>query len=432
MMETFKRFLLLLAATVLTTAVQAQVINGDLNHNGELDVDDVTLLIDGYLTGETEAVKPTVNPYMVDNSLVAGTWYYSKMNSTTLNADGTMGGSLEGTGYTYKYMPFQKHILLYNPDGSFALEDVVLKLTADTLVLKLPDGTCDVLTRTQPKEYVSSIELSQTSVEMDLNTSVQLRVAVYPTYADDPRVSWSSSNDEVAEVDDNGMVYARSNGTATITCEALDGSGAKATCEVDVSHARVDLGLSVKWATMNIGAKSPKKYGSKYAWGETQPKNYYNWSTYDWGNPKEGGLTKYNTSSDYGIVDNKTALDPADDIAHVNWGEPWRMPTVEEWQELMDQCTWTLEMIDEDEEAYGYRVTSKVNGNSILLPCGGCSFDNYLSWYKGDMGYYWSKSLDITDSQWAYCLIFSGSSNPRLKCDKTLRYCGLSVRAVCP
>jgi hypothetical protein len=306
-----------------------------------------------------------------------------------------------------------------------------------TITCKAADGsgveaTCKVVVRGNP---VTNITLLPSTLTLEAGKTKYISATVTPSNATNKNLTWKSSDTSVATVSagvSGANVTAQGVGTATITCEALDGSGAKATCEVDVSHARVDLGLSVKWATMNIGAKSPKKYGSKYAWGETQPKNYYNWSTYDWGNPKEGGLTKYNTSSDYGIVDNKTALDPADDIAHVNWGEPWRMPTVEEWQELMDQCTWTLEMIDEDEEAYGYRVTSKVNGNSILLPCGGCSFDNYLSWYKGDMGYYWSKSLDITDSQWAYCLIFSVSSNPRLKCDKTLRYCGLSVRAVCP
>ena len=415
---------------LMAVTAKAQVINGDLNHNGDLDVDDVTLLIDGYLTGETEAIKPTVNPYMVDNSLVAGTWYYSKMNSTTLNADGTMGGSLEGKGYTYKYMPFQKHILLYNPDGSFALEDVVLKLTADTLVLKLPDGTCDVLTRTQPKEYVSYIELSQTSVGIYSGSRVQLTATVYPAYADDSRVSWSSSDRWVAAVDNDGIVYAKSSGTATITCEALDGSGVKATCTVTVKpitngHDYVDLGLSVMWATMNVGANAPEEYGDYFAWGETKPKTDYSWETYKWCEGKYNTLTKYCIDSDYGTVDNKTVLDLEDDAAHANWGGTWRMPTLEEWRELTNNCTWEWTA---RYDVFGCKVTGP-NGNSIFLPAAGYRWRGYLD-YSGDVGYFWSSSLYSNDDSTAFSLFFDSGST---YCGNVYyRGNGRSVRAVCP
>ena len=138
-MKPFQRFLLLLAAIVLTTTVQAQVINGDLNHNGDLDVDDVTLLIDGYLTGETESFKPTVNPYMVDNSLIAGTWLSDK-GQLTFHENGSLGGFYEGLGYTYKFMPFQKHILLYNESSASVAEMKLLELTDETMSL-LYEGT---------------------------------------------------------------------------------------------------------------------------------------------------------------------------------------------------------------------------------------------------------------------------------------------------
>ncbi len=421
---------LLLAATVLTTAVQAQVINGDLNHNGELDVDDVTLLIDGYLTGETESLKPTVNPYMVDNSLIAGTWYSSKTNSTIFNADGTFGGMLQGL--TYKYMPFQKHILMYGPDGSFAQANVVLELTADSMLLKWPDGTCHLMTRTQPKEYVSSIELSQTSVEMAPNTSVQLTATVYPAYADDKSVSWSSSDKRVATVD-NGTVYAHHVGTATITCEALDGSGVKDTCFVTVKpynngYEYVDLDLSVKWATMNIGANAPEDYGDYFAWGETEPKDYYDWSTYKWCEGSDDTLTKYCTSSKYGTVDNKTTLKLSDDAAHANWGGTWRMPTLDEIKELRDNCSWEWTT---QKGVEGYKVTGP-NGNSIFLPAAGSRWDGNLGG-AGKYGYCWSSSLGPYYDGNAYHLFFNsrGTYLP-FGVDYDSRSGGHSVRAVCP
>ena len=426
-MKTIFKSVVLLAAIVLSSGSQAQVINGDLNHNGDLDVDDVTLLIDGYLTGETEAIKSTVNPYMVDNSLIAGTWYSSKTNSTIFNADGTFGGMLQGL--TYKYMPFQKHILMYGPDGSFAQENVVLELTADSMLLKWPDGTCHLMTRTRPKEYVSSIELSQTSVWMNPDASVQLTATIYPADADDPRVSWSSSNERVATVD-NGAVYAHHSGTATITCEALDGSGVKATCFVTVKpitngHDYVDLGLSVMWATMNVGANAPEEYGDYFAWGETEPKDSYRWKTYKWCEGSDDTMTKYCTRSKYGTVDNKTVLDLEDDAAHANWGGTWRMPTVVELTELEEMCNWEWTT---QNGVNGMKVTGP-NGNSIFLPAAGNRWNDFLA-LAGDYGYYWSSSLYPSYDNDAYKLNFYSpcaywSSNDS-------RYDGQSVRAVCP
>ena len=97
-------------------------------------------------------------------------------------------------------------------------------------------------------------------------------------------------------------------------------------------HEYVDLGLpsGLKWATCNVGASSPEVYGGYYAWGETEEKSSYSWSTYKWCNGSYDTMTKYCTSSSYGTVDNKTTLDPQDDVAHVKWGGRWRMPTLEE------------------------------------------------------------------------------------------------------
>ena len=190
-------------------------------------------------------------------------------------------------------------------------------------------------------------------------------------------------------------------------------------------HAYVDLGLSVKWATCNVGANNPEEYGNYYAWGETTPKTTYDWSTYKWCNGSDDTMTKYCTDSDYGTVDNKTVLDPKDDAASVNMGGSWRMPTIEEQQELINECTWTWTTRN---SVKGYLVTSKINGNSIFLPAAGYRGSSGLH-DAGSFGYYWSSSLSTYYSDDAYYLYFN-SDDVSWSYDN--RYCGLSVRGVCP
>ena len=132
---------------------------------------------------------------------------------------------------------------------------------------------------------------------------------------------------------------------------------------VENNHEYVDLGLSVKWATCNVGATRAEEYGDYFAWGETQAKSTYNWSTYKWSNDYIT-RSKYNTKMGYGTIDNKTQLDFSDDAARVNWGGNWRMPTDVEITELYEQCTWTEIALN---GVKGYKVTSKINGNTLLF-----------------------------------------------------------------
>lgn len=158
-------------------------------------------------------------------------------------------------------------------------------------------------------------------------------------------------------------------------------------------HEYVDLGLSVKWATCNVGASSPEESGDYFAWGETIPKSEHTWENYkfhvsgdSWENVT---FSKYSTRSDRGAVDNKTCLDYGDDAARVNWEGSWRLPTRAELNELLTECTWTWTT---QGGKNGYVVTSKTNGNSIFLPAAGYRFGADL--YYGDSdGYYWSSSL---------------------------------------
>ena len=191
-------------------------------------------------------------------------------------------------------------------------------------------------------------------------------------------------------------------------------------------HEYVDLGLSVKWATCNVGATSPEEYGDYFAWGETTPKTTYNWTTYKYCNGTYDSMTKYCINPDYGTVDNKTTLELSDDAAHVNWGGSWRMPTAAEQDELRNtnNCTWTWTT---QNGVNGYKVTSKKNGNSIFLPAAGYRGSSDLK-NAGSYGNYWSSSLRTVSSSSAYDWSFNSSNVDRLYYQ---RYCGLSVRAVC-
>lgn len=156
----------------------------------------------------------------------------------------------------------------------------------------------------------------------------------------------------------------------------------------------VNLGLpsGIKWATHNVGATKPGEYGSYYAWGETEEKEYYDWSTYKWCNGSENTITKYCTDSNYGSVDNRIELDLEDDVASVKWGGSWRMSTFVEVQELLIYCTWRRATLN---GVTGYYVTG-LNGNSIFLPATGYRYGDRVE-ARGSYGYYWSSSLSKND-----------------------------------
>lgn len=163
----------------------------------------------------------------------------------------------------------------------------------------------------------------------------------------------------------------------------------------------VDLGLSVKWASMNVGAKKATDFGTYYAWGETQPKEFYSWATYSWSKGDSQYLTKYSTT------DRRTQLAPVDDAAHTNWGGKWRMPTVDEYEELTDpdKCTWEWTTKD---GVNGYKVTGKKTGNSIFLPITGFRYYGKTQ-FRGIYGIYWSSTLYSSNPNKVWCLEFNFS-----------------------
>ena len=179
------------------------------------------------------------------------------------------------------------------------------------------------------------------------------------------------------------------------------------TSNTENGHQYVDLGLSVKWATCNVGTTKPEGYGDYFAWGETRSKSYYNGSSYSY-------------------YDNPTTLPLSADAARANWGGQWRMPTIDEFEELRNNCTWKWTT---QNGVNGYKVTSNSNGNYIFLPAAG--YRDLGSLYgAGDYGYYWSSSAYGPNySTTALYLYFYSTWKDR---KNDYKAAGRSVRPVCP
>ena len=199
----------------------------------------------------------------------------------------------------------------------------------------------------------------------------------------------------------------------------------------------VDLGLSVKWATFNLGASAPEENGDYFACGETEPKAKYGWAQYKWGNGENKALTKYCNKAAYGVdgfTDNLTQLLPEDDAAHVNWGGNWRMPTAAEFDELINNCTIEKSTMN---GVNGYLLTSKINGNSIFLPMAGYyNFDLASNKHQGNRTtcYYWSVDMMYRNTVYtninAYNLNSGSTEDGGLIIGNNTRRCGFPIRPV--
>lgn len=198
----------------------------------------------------------------------------------------------------------------------------------------------------------------------------------------------------------------------------------------------VDLGLSVKWATCNIGAGVPEQFGGFYAWGETEEKETYLWQGYG---HNTSGHTNWEGCNKYQIKDGqkrgvwydgstfcgdgKQTLESVDDVATQLWGEGWRIPTVAEYQELLTQCTWKWVS---DGYKKGYEVSRL--GRSIFIPAAGLAYgDAYYG--TGSYGYYWTNSVTEFYTNYAYSL-YINMNEKEVGFDE--RCYGLTIRPVCP
>lgn len=199
-------------------------------------------------------------------------------------------------------------------------------------------------------------------------------------------------------------------------------------------HATVDLGLpsGTLWAACNIGADNPEEAGDYFAWGETAEKKTYRWENYKfYGGFNDEALvntvTKYNLYEGWGEVDGKRELDPEDDAATVNWGELWQMPSMEQFEELINpeytSSSWTT-----INNVTVRKITSKSNGKSIYLPAAGLMDPTLMN--DGSQGLYWSRMLHTGNPTSARYLTFYTTSDIYDTGYGLLRTQGLPVRPV--
>lgn len=197
-------------------------------------------------------------------------------------------------------------------------------------------------------------------------------------------------------------------------------------------HDWVDLGLpsGTLWATCNVGASAPEEYGNYFAWGETtqQSDNAFNWESYKYANGEFDELTKYCSQSNLGndgYIDTYTELFPSDDAATANWGTGWRMPTRENFAELMEKCSMAVKT---QNGVLGCLFTAS-NGNTIFLPFAGL-ISSGQSFDEGESGIYWTKSLFIEHSNaaWHFYFLPDTSLWDSEGCD---RCDGHTIRPVC-
>ncbi len=226
----------------------------------------------------------------------------------------------------------------------------------------------------------------------------------------------------------DGLIESEEIGQFTVPTSEQETSYSQPTGYKD-GYGYVDLGLpsGTLWAYTNIGANSPTDYGNYYAWGETEPKETYDWETYQYCNGSYTTLTKYCNDESFGLdgyTDSLTTLEASDDAATVNWGGNWSVPTQDEMQELIDNCdtTWTaLNGVN------GMLFTSRTNGNSIFLPAAGGHYDSEFN-SVGAYGLYWSSSLGTDRLYYAWHISISSDG-----CYTSYngRNNGFSVRPVC-
>lgn len=329
--------------------------------------------------------------YATSTSLQGGTELKADSFDSSFRFSVTAQNLSAGTTYSYAAYIIREGSYSYGEIRSFTTASIpvsVISLDAATLMLSLSGGP------------------------------IHLTATVEPANATLPVLTWSSSTPSVATVSD-GEVTPVSVGKTIVTVSA---GAVSASCEVTVSdYAAVDLGLSVKWADMNVGALSEEETGSFFAWGETTPKDSYTWSNYVWGPSASGPFSRYNTSEKYGPVDDRVTLLSEDDAASEIWGDPWRMPTLNEADELRKSCIWSW-----DAERKGYTITGP-SGKSIFLPAAGSRLGE-SHYEKGACGYYWTNSLKQDSPDYAFMLWFNSDKKAW---DSRNRLYGLTIRPVC-
>lgn len=422
------------------------------------------------------------NPINVDISLLKGTWEYDWNNDNNidyLSFDGNGNGEIIEAGnlftnieffdrcYKFTYRTDNNKVIIKFLSGGDGLIEIT-SLTSKNLSFKRTQFEYSWKTAEPKYDKISSESnwfYTDGPASEDLTVNVcgtykgmvynpdgsifekyaQVVISKVNNYSVEVKNSWKNKLDEVCYLDWNGrnktpvMVYRKNgsypyevtgedielryltNGLGTLTFKGSKnedfGSGSIYSGTIDgVDY--VDLGLSVKWATHNVGAKDVEDYGSYYAWGETTDKDSYTWDNYIVAENKCGTssdpLNNYLSSASKSIASTKY------DIAYCTWGKKWRMPTVEEVEELLDKCVfyWTTNTM-----VNGCIVVGP-NGNRLFLPASGSIIDKDNN-NKNIRGYYWIATS--YDKKTSYYLRIGDGIHDIFN---YYRYSGRSIRAV--
>lgn len=262
------------------------------------------------------------------------------------------------------------------------------------------------------KPAVTAISLNQSNVNMKIGEETALYVAVLPVDAWDKHVSFTSSDESVVTVDAKGHVKAVGGGSATVTATALDGSGLSATCGFEVPSLdqgrEIDLGLSVIWASYNVGTETVSAIGNYYQFAN--PEVLTKWSV---------TTSPYRTTGELPLTNMAgTQYDPATKA----FGEGWMTPSKAQFQELFDNCSY-------ETTAAGIEFTSKINGNKIFFPYTGYMYVSALN--SPDDGCYMTAEVDktgLTSAKVTYARFHKGWE-PAFKSESPA-YRGYPIRAI--
>ena len=415
--------------------------------------DGVTYYVRAYATNlkgtaygeEKSFTTKTINLPTVSTTNTSNISYTSATISGNVSKDGGANVTERGIVYSTSKGPTTSNSKVKNGSGtgSFSCD-----------LSNLQDGVTYYV-----RTYATNLKGTAYGEEKSFTTKTITLPTVSTSAANDisstsAAVGGNVSNDGGANVIERGVVYSTSKEPTTSNNKVKNGSGTGSyscdlsnlqdgvtyyvrayainlkgttygeqlsfsTPKLENGHDYVDLGLSVKWATCNVGATKPEQSGGYFAWGETESRSYFVTDNYKWG---WGYITKYNDEDD--LIE----LELSDDAAHVNWGGNWRMPTRAEFDELLTNCVWSLSLQNDVE---WYKVTSKINGNSIILPYSGYWSGNNIK--RSTCCCYWSSSLHpkgFGDNRaaWHLCVGFS------ISFDMTSidRCYGMPIRPVCP
>ena len=350
-----KNFILLLMLLSATNMSAQSILKGDMTDDNELSIVDVTRVVDVILGKKPkEYISLSSYAYMVDNSMVVGTWYAPNGSSFTLNEDGTTNYS---GAATYKFRPYQGTLIFYD-DSEKAVKTILVNEIGSDYLLSV--------------NYITDSNFYYTKVKQNINPELY-----------------------------------------------------------------VDLGLpsGTLWATCNIGAKNPEDVGNYFAWGETTGLNdgklFFAWSSYKWCMGSDKTMTKYCSKNNYGndnYTDELIDLELSDDAAFINCGPDWRIPSKQQFEELINS-NFTTKVHTTLNGVVGLLITSKSDtSKSIFLPAGSSYRNRELS--TGRSGFYWTRTLDDESPQKAIVFSFNNPSTIYVNSCVYGRYEGLNIRPV--